>query len=257
MVYKSFKLIAQSFFHNYTLSMFIAVCEDESAIRDYEKKLITDWALQKNISVSVDCYTSAENFLFESEDKLEYDLLLLDIQMGKMNGIDLAKTLRKRGFSGQLIFLTGVRDYAIEGYEVGAVRYILKPADEKNLPPVLDLVYEEYTKKSQEYFLLQIGNDVTKLPLEKIIYLEADGHYVHLLGTETEQQWKTSFAQATQGLETKGFFCLRRGLLVNLRHVTRITRNECILSTNETLPVARNNYDALNRAFIDFYRGAL
>lgn len=234
--------------------MFIGICEDDNVSREFEKKLILDWAAGKNLTVTVDVYTSAENFLFESEDKIEYDLLLLDIQMGKMNGIELARTLRKRGFSGQLIFLTGVRDYAIEGYEVGAVRYILKPADEKNLPPVLDLVYEDWKKKADEVFLLQIGSDVTKVPLEKIIYLEADGHYVHLLGTEIDQKWKASFSQASGDLETKGFFCLRRGLLVNLRHITKITRTECILSNGETVPVARNNYEPLNRAFIDFYR---
>lgn len=234
--------------------MYIGICEDDAVSREFEKSLIEKWALGKNLTVTIDTYTSAENFLFESEDKIEYDLLLLDIQMGQMNGIELARVLRKRGFSGQLIFLTGIRDYAIEGYEVGAVRYILKPADEKNLPPVLDLVYEDWKKKADEVFLLQIGTEITKIPLQKIIYLEADGHYVHLLGTEMEQKWKAGFGQVTGDLESKGFFCLRRGLLVNLRHVTRITRTECVLSNGEAVPVARNNYEPLNRAFIDFYR---
>ena len=64
--------------------------------------------------------------MFQSEDKADYDILIFDIQMKNMNGIELAKTLRKRGCNSSLIFVTGVKDYAIEDYEVGAVRYLLK-----------------------------------------------------------------------------------------------------------------------------------
>lgn len=239
--------------------MHIAICEDEQVSRDFENKLIQDWAQKKGIQVFVDVYSSAEKFLFEAEDKIEYDLLLLDIQMGKMNGVELARILRKRGFSGDLIFLTGIRDFAIEGYEVGAVRYILKPADEKNLPPVLDLVYDQWQHKANEVFLLQTGTEITKIPLEQIIYFEADGHYVRLVGKKKsgevfEKQWKASFGTVTADVEEKDFFCLRRGLLVNLKHITKITRTECILSNNEIVPVARNNYQALNEAFISFYK---
>ena len=111
----------------------IAVCEDDAPSREFETTLINEWSKKSGTSVCVDAYTSAENFLFESEDKLEYDLLILDIQMGKMNGFELAKSLRQRGFEGALIFLTGIKDFAIEGYEVGAIRYLLKPLKEEEL----------------------------------------------------------------------------------------------------------------------------
>lgn len=242
--------------------MLIAICEDDNASREYENLLIHQWAEKNNIKVTVDSYSSAENFLFESEDKIEYDLLLLDIQMGKMNGFELAKVLRKRGFSGSLAFLTGITDYAVEGYEVGAVRYILKPVKEQNLFSVLDLVYADYAKRSQDVFILQIGTDVSKIPFENIVYVEARGHYVHLCGTGNvaggdggfEKEWKATFSAVAPEFEGKGFFCLRRGLLVNLAHVQKITKTECAMDNGEILPVARNNYDDLNRAFIDFYR---
>ena len=128
----------------------IAVCEDDSPSRDFETKLINNWAEKSALNVNIDSYTSAENFLFESEDKLEYDLLLLDIQMGKMNGVELARVLRKRGFSGALVFLTGVKDYAIEGYEVGAVRYLLKPIKEEDFFKTLSLVYADFDKQKED-----------------------------------------------------------------------------------------------------------
>lgn len=262
--------------------MRIAVCEDEKASRDFECSLINKWAEQNQVHIHIDSYPNAENFLFEMEDKLEYDFLLLDIQMGKINGFELAKILRSRGFNGALAFLTGVLDYAVEGYEVGAVRYLLKPVKEPALFALMDAVYADVCKKTEEYFLLQTGGDILKIPFSQIIYIEARGHYVYLCGyghanngagfatTEAsgsntggvcdtksnffEKEWKAGFGEVTAGFDDSRFFGLRRGLLVNLEHVSKITRTECTLTNGEVLPVARNNYESLNRAFIDFYK---
>ena len=243
----------------------IAVCDDEKPSRDFELKLINEWAEKSELLISADTYTSAENFLFESEDRLEYDLLILDIQMGKMNGVELAKTLRRRGFEGALVFLTGVKDYAIEGYEVGAVRYLLKPLKEDDFFKTLSLVHSEFSKREKDVFLLQIGTDVFKIEYHKIIYIEARGHYVHLCGSSRniggsqnqsfEKEWKAAFSSISPDFEAHDFFCLRRGLLVNLEHISRITRTDCILDNGETIPIARGKYQELNEAFIKHYRG--
>ena len=236
----------------------IAVCDDEKPSRDFELKLINQWAEKSELLISADSYTSAENFLFESEDRLEYDLLILDIQMGKMNGVELAKTLRKRGFEGALVFLTGIKDFAIEGYEVGAVRYLLKPLKEPELFKTLSLVYTDFSKHEKEVFLLQSGNDVSKIPYENIIYIEARGHYVHLCGKKQtqhfEKEWKGAFSSVSEDFEKHKFFCLRRGLLVNLEHVSKINRTDCLLDNDETIPIARGKYQELNEAFINYYR---
>ena len=233
----------------------IAVCDDEKPSRDFELKLINQWAEKSELFISADSYTSAENFLFESEDKLEYDLLILDIQMGKMNGVELAKTLRRRGFEGALVFLTGVKDYAIEGYEVGAVRYLLKPLKEEEFFKTLSLVHSEFSNREKDVFLLQIGTDVSKIEYDKIIYIEASGHYVHLCGSGFEKEWKAAFSSVSPDFEAHDFFCLRRGLLVNLEHISRITRTDCISDNGESIPIARGKYQELNEAFIKHYRG--
>lgn len=236
--------------------MRIAICEDDRPSRDFEANLVQGWAERNEIKITLDTFSSAENFLFECEDKLEYDLLLLDIQMGKMNGFELAKTLRTRGFNGQLAFLTGIMDYALEGYEVGAVRYILKPLKEQNLFGVLDKAYENYSKTKDQFFVLKMGSEITKIPFSQIIYIEANGHYIRMVGRDSvpfEKEWKSNFSSVSPEFESQGFFCLRRGLLVNLSHVQKITKTECILDNEEILPVARGNYTELNQAFISHY----
>ena len=232
----------------------IAICEDEKVILEYESSLVKEWGEAQGCELELDEYISAEQFLFESEDKAPYDVLIFDIQMKGMNGMELAKKLRARGCDSALIFVTGVKDYAIEGYEVGAVRYILKPVKADVLNGLLDSIYAERQTKAEDFFVLGQGSDLERIPFEKIIYIEARGHYVYMKGEDFEREWKSSFSQAGAGfeekIEEKNFFCLRRGLLVNLKHVSKITRTDCILDDGESLPVARGVYKALNEAFI-------
>ena len=231
----------------------IAICEDEKVILDFESSLVNAWSDMRSCRIELDTYVSAEQFLFESEDKSPYDILIFDIQMKGLNGMELAKKLRARGCDSALIFVTGVKDYAIEGYEVGAVRYILKPVKADVLNGLLDSIYAERQIKAEDFFVLGQGSDLERIPFEKIIYIEARGHYVYMKGADFEREWKSSFSQASSGFEEKNFFCLRRGLLVNLKHVSKITRTDCILDDGESLPVARGVYKALNEAFIKCY----
>lgn len=232
----------------------IAICEDEKVILDFETSLVREWATGAGCPLELDNYISAEQFIFESEDKAPYNVLIFDIQMKNMNGMELAKKLRARGCDSTIIFITGVPDYAIEGYEVGAVRYILKPVKPEVLNGLLDAAYAECEKKVESYFVLGQGADVERIPFEKIIYVEARGHYVFLKGADFEREWKASFSETAAAFEGRSFFCLRRGLLVNLAHVLRITRTDCVLDGGESLPVARGVYKELNEAFIDFYK---
>lgn len=233
----------------------IAICEDEKVVLDYESSLVKEWGEASSCkgAFELDTYVSSEQFIFESEDKAPYDLLIFDIQMKNMNGMELAKKLRARGCDAVIIFVTGVPDYAIEGYEVGAVRYILKPVKPEVLKGLLDAAFNERQKKAEDYFVLGQGADLEKIPFEKIVYIEARGHYVFLKGIDFEREWKAGFAETAAAFEGRGFFCLRRGLMVNLAHVARITRTDCILDDGENLPVARGVYKDLNEAFINFF----
>ena len=238
----------------------VAICEDEKVVLDFETSLVNKWAVGRGCSLELDAYISAEQFLFESEDKAPYDVLIFDIQMKNMNGMELAKALRRRGCDAVIIFITGVPDYAIEGYEVGAVRYILKPVKAEVLEGLLDGALAERQKMAEDFFVLGQGADVEKISFEKILYIEARGHYVFLKGVDFEREWKAGFAETAADFEGKGreggrgFFCLRRGLMVNLKHVARITRTDCVMDDGETLPVARGVYKDLNEAFIEFFK---
>lgn len=233
----------------------IAICEDEKAQREYLSKLLETWQETSGEKTLVDAYSSAEQFLFEAEEKQAYDLLLLDIQMGRMNGVELARSVREKDTKVNIVFLTGIKDYAVEGYEVGAVRYLLKPVKEAEFFALLDKLCEEAKELGEDYFVFQTGSITNRVSFSEILYAEADGHYVCLKTSEKEWKWKENISSLSGILEVKGFFLLRRGLYVNLAKVEQIGKTECVLENGEVLPISKARYQALNEAFIAYYKG--
>ena len=111
----------------------IAICDDSDADREYVLNMVNRWAAGAGQVVHTDTFTSAENFLFHYAEESDYDILLLDIEMGDMDGVTMAKQLRKNNDIVQIVFITGYSDYISEGYEVAALHYLMKPVKEEKL----------------------------------------------------------------------------------------------------------------------------
>ena len=233
--------------------MKIAVCDDEIVQVGYIELLIKNWADEKRTTCFVECFNSAEEFLFKYEEGNPFDLLVLDIQMKEMNGMELAKKIRTLDRNVKIIFLTGIKDYVFEGYEVGAVRYILKPLKEKEFFKTLDNISGELKDKPDNYFIFSYQGENIKLAYEDIIKLEVDGHYVNMLTVDKEYRWKESLSKMKEGFESKGFAMANRSVLVNVRHIEKITKTDCIMCRNIVVPISRNSYKDINQAFINYY----
>ena len=98
----------------------IAVCDDAEEDRTYVSGLVKDWAAQAGHQAEITAFSSAESFLFRYAEDKNWDILLLDIEMGAMDGVSLAKRVRKDNEAVQIVFVTGYSDYIAEGYEVAA-----------------------------------------------------------------------------------------------------------------------------------------
>ena len=121
----------------------IAICDDEQLDIKYIKELLHIWQEETNISLQIETFNSAESFLFHYADDKLYDIIFLDIELGGMDGVTIAKKIRKENKTVQIIFISGYSDYIAEGYEVEALHYLLKPVNKEKLFSVLDRAVEE------------------------------------------------------------------------------------------------------------------
>lgn len=237
--------------------MRIGLCEDDKIQLAYINSLINNWAGKNRIDLQTFQYESAEQLLFEHLDSFPFDLLILDIHMDKMNGMELARNIRILDKDLPILFLTGQAEYVYEGYEVGAFRFLLKPIKEEQLMSALDQVYEKLTQKTDKYYIFQYMGETIKLSYKDIIYVESFGHYIKLITSDKIYEWKYSLGKIMKELDNSWFSSPHRSYLVNLLYVENIGKTECVLLKGVHIPISRNNYQNFHLAFIDYYKGSL
>lgn len=227
-----------------------AVCDDNPADADYVARLIGEWNKAARLPLKIGQYSSAEAFLFAYEEDNSFDVLFLDIEMGKMSGVELAKRLRQAGAGLQIVFITGYMEYIAEGYDVEALHYLIKPVTCGKLGAVLDRAVERL-KMRENTLTLALADGVARLSLYEIRYLEVRKNYVTIHAGE-EYSVKRTLNELAEGLD-ESFYRIHRSYIVNLRFVKRISRAEVILKDGTALPLSRKLYDGLNQAVIRYF----
>lgn len=257
------------------MSIRIACLEDETPQAEALKENLLSFGDENNIKLRVDLYLSAEQFLFELDGKeqVPYDLLLLDISMGEMDGFSLAEKIREKDKSVRLAFLTSDPSRVFDGYEVGAFRYLLKPVTKEKIAEMMAAFLVD-REEDEAYVLLESGGENVKVLLSAVKYIEADGHYVDVV-TDTEplrlhrnyRDVLTQFISAGRktetesaggadgsGAENTAFVECHRGMSVNISRVDSIGKEELCLDDGTRLPVSRGCVKQVNSAFIEANR---
>ena len=180
-------------------------------------------------------------------------MLLLDIEMGAMNGVELAKELRQvqKDTMLQLVFITGFPDFIAEGYEVDALHYLIKPVVPAKLFSVLDKAVTNLAKV-EKHLRVTYDRRTDFIPLSKIYYIEAQRQYVLIHAEDGEYRMKTSLAE-TKGALDEYFFQCQRSFLVNLRHVTQV-KNGCVILKNDIeVPIGRGMAEKVGKEIIKLF----
>ncbi len=233
--------------------MRIAYCEDEKVQAVFLKELVEEWETKSKERCSINLYTSAEQMLFEHSDFFPFDFIILDIELDQMNGIELARNIRKIDTKVTIAFLSNSREYVFDGYEVAAIRYLMKPITKEQLFPLLDMILHNATKK-KEYLIVGFEGEKIKLELSDILYVEAFGHYVSIITSKQTFETKMNMKEIAQELNNS-FIATHRSYIVNLGYIEKITKTECILKDGQQIPISRNSYKSVNEAFIAYYKG--
>ena len=224
----------------------IAICDDRQEDREYVRQLTARWAQQRGNQVEMTEFCSAEQFLFSCPQP-DFDLLLLDIEMGEMDGVSLAKQVRRTNELMQIVFITGYSDYITEGYEVAALHYLMKPVKEEKLFAVLDRVMERLHKNTK-VLTLETAEEMVRVPLYQVSALEVQRNYVTVHARQ-DYTVKKSLSELMEQLDER-FFRVGRSAVVNLNDISRVTRSDIYLTDGRSIPLPRGAYDKLNRAII-------
>ena len=211
----------------------IAICDDEQNQIDYMASIVASWSAHAGHNCEIRTFASAEAFLFEYEEDKAFDILLLDIEMENMNGIELAKRIRKDHNRAEIIFITS---------------HLTKPLSAEKLTQVLSKAADKLSVEPPSV-VISCDGETLKLYESDILYAEAFLHYIVIHTKDNEYKIKEPIS-VFENKVSDDFYRIHRSYLVSLKYITRISRTSVTIG-NSTLPLSRGKYDDINRAFIE------
>lgn len=235
----------------------IAICDDEKAIREQIQEL-----LEKEVpGVCPELYETGDSLLLAEK---QFDLIFLDIQMEGTDGIAAARKLRERcelegGEDTILIFITGIREYVFEAFDVAAFHYLLKPISEDKFREVLCRAIKELEKrknKRRQPVFIKTRNRSFTLDADNILYVESRGKKVeiHTKGESIEVYVSMNEMEGQLGEE---FYRCHRGYLVNMAYVAEYDSESITLHNGERVYLAKEKYGKFVKAYMRYLRNGV
>lgn len=231
--------------------MRMVICDDERIQAELLQSYVEEYRLQHSIKMDVSLYASADSLYYDLDTFENLDILLLDIQMEGMNGMELAKRIRQRNENCVILFVTGVTEYIYDSFQVQALNYLLKPVKKDQLFHCLDQALEQLSEETRTITILE-DKEVYKLKVSSILYAESDGHYMNIYCYKRCYRVKKSMKELEQELQLPQFYRLSRSYLLNLDAVDKITPKEVILS-GCVVPMPRGKYRDVSQVFIQYH----
>lgn len=234
----------------------IVLVDDEQIQLNHMRALVTEAAANLDLDISIAEFLSGEAFLFALEEHPTWDLAFLDIEMEKLNGMEVARIVREKAPAMSLVFATAYVEYALEGYEVQALDYLLKPIEVGKIQRVLER-FLAYQPEEAEYAIFDVAGVPMRINLDDLLYAEASQREVLLFRVDKAVLSVSITLKEFTELVDERFISPHRSYVVNLQHVGKLLKQDVELTTGTKIPLSRRRAKDVQKAFIDFYKGTV
>lgn len=229
----------------------IAICDDEIRFIDAICPLLEQWAKERGIKLTLYRFTNGDDLIKAHLNEC-MDLIILDVIMPLLNGIDVARELRNTNRTVPIIFLTSSREFAVDSYEIKALNYLIKPVDQAKLFLTLDDFLKTFNLP-KTFFIAKTADGFCRIVIGDVDYLEAQNKQVlvHLANDRTIAIRELFSKCAEVFSPENGFCCCHRSYIVNLSNVAQFSKTEVITIHNAVIPISRNNYVAFKETYFN------
>lgn len=237
--------------------MNIALIDDETAILEDVRKCVENEILPQD-EVNLFTYSRAEAFFQKMEQGYEFDILVSDIDMPDMGGLELGKRLHEEGGGPYVVFLTAYLEYAAESYIIEAYQYILKEDMEKRLPPILRQLIDRVKKEKQQFRMIGTPTCKVRVYYRDMIYIEKEkgSKYICYITEHAIYKERISLKKLSEKLESDEFILIERGYIINVSHIASMKDGMVLMDNGARIFVNRISFKKIKEQ-ISLYRGNL
>lgn len=231
----------------------IAIVEDEAAVRDQLTDYVRRYTRQYGTEFEVTCFTDGDEIL--ENYRPAFDIIFLDVEMKRLNGMETAQRIRELDDDVLLIFITNMAQYAIKGYSVGALDYVLKPVPYFAFSQQLQKALGQLEKRERHYLAVAVDGGMRRLDAAEIYYLESEGHKVHFYTEKEDFVVPGTLKNYEEKLVGRAFARCNSGYLVNLAQVSGV-QQDMVQVGPYTLQISRPRRKAFMAGLADYIGGA-
>ncbi len=238
--------------------MKIVICDDSiEYLSRIEKLLLKYKETYSNIDFEIEKYSDASR-LFDKIKKDELaDIYILDMIMSCKSGIDIGNKIRETGDNSVIIYVTSSEDFALDAYQVHAIRYLLKPVYEDKFFEAMNHALSYMNVKKDAVYLVKTKDGLVSLPYSKIEYIENSSRIldIYLTGGKLVRSIfiRKSFDEEIKEIvKNDNFLQVHKSFIVNLKYVKRIVKNSMIMESDKIIPISKNRISDVKKEYLLF-----
>ena len=212
----------------------IAICDDENRILEDLSRMVLELIPDADVSAF-----DEGRALIDGADKAGYDVVLLDIDMPDLNGLEVAAFFQAADRKPLIIFVTGHDELVYDSLQLHPFGFVRKSYLDKELKKVLEDAVEEVSSRDKHFFFHTASGDI-KLQMDDILYFEAEGNYIKIKTGSDEFRFRETMQALEMSLKSDGFIRVHKGFLVNQEAVKIINSDKLVLNDNTEIPFGRS-----------------
>lgn len=238
----------------------IAICDDELYFSEILRKYLEEYLGRKHRQYEIDIFESGEAFLKKKREIISYEIVFLDVCMGSLNGIEIAKRIREYSDNLYIVFVTAYIDYSLEGYKVNAIRYLLKDNEsmQVNISECMDTIIDRMEHGAiQKTFSFAKGKK--DILLDRLVYIESKLHRIefHEVGDKKANYYMYGVLNDLENeLKGCGFVRVHQSYLVNMKHISQIANYKVFLKNGRQLNIPKTRYREVKNKYAA-YKGRI
>jgi DNA-binding LytR/AlgR family response regulator len=233
----------------------VAVCDDEEVVARYISKCIAKRFREKQTAVMIDSYCEAGRLHKRIGSGTSYDILILDIDMPGLDGIEFCRKFRAAGGDSLVVFVSNKEDLVFQTFDVQPFRFVRKSCFQSEIDRLCKDLLEELDRRSDKWLRFTDDKDVVySVNVRRVIYIEAFGKTCKLVSADGEREIRLGFKHLQDLLREHDFLQIHRSYLVNPYYIYRIDMEEVLLDDGSTLSISRRRREKIKEEFFEWSR---